>query len=305
MSLKRTPPPAKTQKEIDDYFTPNGETPRNTRNLTNTKRLRLHLETADIETDIANGNMENSLQKILDAVSSSNQDLSDKFAKVQDNVDITNIKIDATGTKIDGLVDQIATVSKDVETVTATVVQHGIDLNILKRQVNDLEQTKLQSHMEVTGISKTEIERKKNDLVALAHEIITSFNVSLTRDKIKDAFVRTVDKINLSVLVVIFKDATDKGLVMKAKRESSDTRKIYFDHQMTAYNRAMFQKARAIAKSRGLKIGFNGSRVICTKPDQSKTKIFWFDDLSKLEALPETSANQSAAAIPPHQNRTA
>jgi hypothetical protein len=303
MSLKRTPP-AKTQKEIDDYFTPKGETPHNTR-LVNTKRPRIHLNNDDIETEKAHDNMEASLQKILDAVSTSNQDLSDKFTKVQDNVDLTNMKIDASSMKIDGLVDQIATVSKDVEAVTTTVVQHGKDLNILKRQVNDLEQAKLQTHMEVTGIGKTDIEQKKNDLVALAHEIITSFGIPLTRDKIKDAFVRTIEKINMSVLVVIFKDATDKGLVMKAKRESADTRKIYFDHLMTAYNRAMFQKARAIAKSRGLKIGFNGSRVICTNPDQSKTKISWFDDLSKLEALPESTANQSAAAIPPQQNRTA
>jgi hypothetical protein len=292
MPLKRTPP--KIQKGIEDFFTPNATTPHTARDLLNAKRSRLNLEIEDRETDEVS--MEDNLKKILDAVSTSNQDLSAKFAKVQDNVDITNTKIDVTSSKIDGLVEQIATVSADVEAVSTTVFQHGRDLNILKRQVNDLEQAKLGSHMEVTGLSKSDLEQNKNDLVSFALQTITSFNIPLTRDKIKDAFVRTVDKINLSVLIVIFKDIGDKSMVMKAKRSSNDTRKIYFDHLMTSYNRAMYQKARAIAKSRGLKIGFNGSRVMCTKPDQSKIRISWFDDFSQLEAIPESTKNPAAAA---------
>jgi hypothetical protein len=217
--MQRTPPPA--QKNISDFFSPmvnNSRMSKPTKvpepnDPTNHKRSRTDLLNSDFDTESTCGDMnENNLKAILEAVNGSKTELSGKIDEIQKTV---SEKIDSATAKIDGLSNKLDVVTADVESVSLTVTQHVRDINFLNRRVNDLEQSKLEKHMEIAGIEKTVAEQNKNNLISFAHQLISSFKIALSKDKIGDAYLRTVEKANLTLLIVIFKDVSDKDMVMK------------------------------------------------------------------------------------------
>jgi hypothetical protein len=149
--------------------------------------------------------------------------------------------------------------------------------------VNDIQQEKLATHMEITGVPKTAIDQRQQDLTALAREIITSFGVTIEPSAVQHAFARTIEKIDKSIIVVLFRSVEEKARIMRTKRESMDKRPIFFDHRLTQTNRVLFSAARKAARESGGKAFVNRGRVFIVK-DTNKMRVFSPNDIETFMA---------------------
>lgn len=216
----------------------------------------------------------------------------DRFAQLLNAIEANNSAIKnshaAQLAKIDEFCEnvtaQVNVVREDVAKVSATVGKHDIAINILRQQMNEIEQTKLDCHMEIAGIAKAEIDKHRQDVVTFASQIIGHYANNLDKSSIRSAFIRDTRAANISIIVVVFVSVEQKNLVMKLKRETKDDVRIFFDDRATSITRAIFMKARQVAKDIGAKkASLNHGKVFITKQDDSRVKIRWFDDLDRLQ----------------------
>jgi hypothetical protein len=189
-------------------------------------------------------------------------------------------KIDELSTAVSS---RFTKVEEDIAKVSSKLDHHDKDIDFLKRHVNDMEQEKLASDIEITGVPKADIELNKQDVTAFARKIIASFDIQFDPAVVQHAFVRTVEKANLSIIVVKLSSIEAKTLIMKKKRESINPLKIFFDNRLTNFNRALFTAARRAAKEAGGKAYVSSGRVFIVK-NNDKRRITSFDDLEKFKS---------------------
>lgn len=177
---------------------------------------------------------------------------------------------------------QLTQMRSDVAKVVDRVDQHENDIESLKRRLNDIEQEKLASHIEIAGVAKTEIEKNSKNITAFARNIIASFVIQFNQAVVEHAFVRTIPKSDIPIIVVRLSSIEAKLHIMKMKRESDDQRKIFFDHRLTPLNRALFSAARKATKEEGWKTFISSGRIFIAR-DNEKHRIISFADIDKFK----------------------
>jgi hypothetical protein len=222
--------------------------------------------------------------QILNAITTSNAGIAANNAAIRDSHTAQLAKIDELR---DDVTAQVNSVKDEVAKVVMKVDKHDGAIDILRRQMNDMEQSKFDTHMEITGINKAEIEKHRADITSFAKHIIGVYVSNLSSSSIRDVFIRDTRKADFSVIVVIFSTVEQKNAVMKKKRETKDGVKIYFDDRVTTITRAIFMKAKEVAKAIGAKkASMNHGKVTITMQDDSRLKIRWFSDLERIQQVP-------------------
>ena len=225
---------------------------------------------------------------IMEAIEKSHKENTHSFKKISEAQQTLNKKIE----NIEAIVcDKLEKAEKDIVQLSTTADKHENSIEILRRQMNDIEQTKLENHMEIVGVSKEEI-IKNRKICDLAVAIISRFE-KLNHSMIQGAFTRTISTDTTNV-VVIFKDPETKARVMKKKKEAKDT-SVYFNDRLTSLTRALYQKSRQAAKEKGAKraIVMNG-KVFIINNDDSRMKIRWFNDLDRIHQQHSTDVDNSS-----------
>lgn len=93
------------------------------------------------------------------------------------------------------------------------------------------------------------------------------------------------DNCTVSDLAKIMMDFCAKACV------ATETRQIYFDHQLTPLTRALLMEAKKTAKAIGAKSAYiRSGRVVIAKDDTTNIKVDTYEDLVKLQ-LPPTAHN--------------
>lgn len=218
------------------------------------------------------------LQAILDTMERNQAELrqfqSSIFGSLQENSSkIDNLRQELTGNLeiIDGRVQQLE----------STVGKVNCEVGSLQRRLDELEQDKLESHMEINGVETRNIDANSEDLKAFSCSLIQSFHVNILACDISRIYVLDARE-NKKRLVVVFNSASVKASVMKAKREARDPRGIFFDHRMTPATKNLFMKTRQVAKEKGGRAILLGGRVFHANGPNRKTRIASLEDLSKI-----------------------
>lgn len=177
--------------------------------------------------------------------------------------------------------EKISKVEENVVRLSENVSKHEKSLEIIRRQMNDMEQLKFENHIEIIGVSISEILANPNEIPNLATSVITKFVSDFDRSTIKNAFTRNIRSSGAPVIIVEFKDTDSKLNVMKKKKEAPvDT--IFFNDRLSTLTRALFQKTRQVVKDIGAKRAIvNHGKISIIMQDDSQFKIRWFDDLNK------------------------
>lgn len=187
--------------------------------------------------------------------------------------------------KIDDLREEVSTkleaVDARVGSLETTIGQATSDISTLQQKLDELEQDKLATHMEISGIEKAAADANKSDAKGFAIQLISSFNIELDISSIDQAFFQAT-RDEKRRLVVVFASVDIKVEVMKKKREAKDPRKIFFDHRMTFSTRKLFLSARKVAKEVGGRVFLYGGRVFYGKDKTSKVRISSASDFSKI-----------------------
>ena len=225
---------------------------------------------------------------IMEAIDKSHNENVSLFKKINEAQETVNKKIES----IESIVcDKLGQTNKEIVKLSTTTEKHENSIEILRRQMNEIEQTKLENHMEIVGVSKEELTKncKTQDL---AVAIISRFE-KLNHLMIQGAFTRTIST-GTTNIVVIFKDPETKAKVMKKKKEAKDT-SVYFNDRLTSLTRALYQKSRQVAKENGAKkaITMNG-KVFIINSDDSRVKIRWFNDLDHFRQKLVTNVENSS-----------
>lgn len=216
-------------------------------------------------------------KQLLNAVAANNVAIKETSVAIKESSATQLEKIEELRNDI---TTEVAAVKEEVAKVSSTVAKHESAIENLRRQMNELEQSKLESHMEIVGIEKAELDAHREDAAALAIKVIRRFMNDFDPAWIHRAFIRNIRVKDFSNVVVVFNSAAHKQAVIKRKREVKNDAKIFFDDHLTATTRALFMKARQKAKDTGAKRAtVNHGRVSITLQDDSRVNIRWFNDL--------------------------
>lgn len=172
-----------------------------------------------------------------------------------------------------------------VNSIDAKANQASSDIVMLKAKLNEIEQEKLASRMEIMGIDKAEIEAHKLDPASLALKVMNRFNIQLNRNVIQNSYFREWKQRNVSILVVNFVSVEVKAEVMKKKRAATVNNNIFFDHVMTPATRKLFVEAKKKAKGINARFAFiSQGKVFISMDTNKKVKIDTIEDLDSIVA---------------------
>lgn len=196
-------------------------------------------------------------------------------------------KIGQLESKVDGkfneIHDQIDTISSNIKGVNDKVDSVQGDVALLNSRLNDLEQEKLSNILEIVGASDKELESCNGNYRALVAAIFKLFNIPHNDTKIEHVRLREVVSIKKKIIVVVFKSFTDKIEAIIAKRQSTVSEPIFFDHAMTPTTRFLFLQARRIAKDARVKGPIiSAGRILITLRDGTRRKISQQADIDAL-----------------------
>lgn len=132
--------------------------------------------------------------------------------------------------------------------------------NNLSSRLNQLEQEKLNSSIEITGLCPAAMHPDK-PAKEIAKQVLAIYNVS----KFKHAYKRQVNTKSgtKNLLVVTFSSYEEKMIVLNKKRTTDMGRKctVYFNHCLTSFNRSLYMSARIASKSSNLKVAISRGRI--------------------------------------------
>lgn len=142
----------------------------------------------------------------------------------------------------------------------------------LSSDLNNLKQEKLNSVMEISGVSSALLNAQSAaDVFAT---LMTSFNISVPATSVTRIFSRdiTIDSLKKKLLVVEFHDYDAKLAVMIAKQNFEKDKKpsIYFNHALTPQNRSIYNKAKDVARELKRKVKVARGRIYICKFGEKK-----------------------------------
>ncbi len=196
-----------------------------------------------------------------------NNELMEMVAAVNDasNEKQTNILINA--------------IEKRIEPIEKKLVEHDKALNFFDQRLNDLEQQRLNSQIEVSGL-----EFSKTDVFLTIRQkflqYLLSIGVDVEMNEIVDGYARTrtVQSIEKVVVIIIFMHEAIKNRIMKAKIEHDktiDRTEIFFSPVLTKINHKLLMAARKLMRDGQIARAWSMSGSIYVKktPDGRKIKI--------------------------------
>jgi hypothetical protein len=279
MSVQRSPPTARNQTPKEDsenlitLQTP--ILPANHRRETlqnKLKRYRADNEGESAEEEERKNEMDKMIQLMLSRMEENQNEIrqlhSAQCNKIEElSVNLTS-RLDATDLKVNDLCDKVTKTRDDVE-----------DLQL---KLEEFDQDKLATHMVISGIDNSTIDSTTN-LRALVSELLASYHILLDDREMENVFSMksSGDK---RKIVVVFHSTVKKIEVMKLKRESTDRRKIFFDHRMTAKTSELYHKVRLHGKEKGGKAIMYGGRVYYAVDGKAKMRIKTLEDLNNVES---------------------
>lgn len=186
---------------------------------------------------------------------------------------------------------------RKISSIDVKVDQAGNDITLLKAKINEIEQEKLATRMEINGIDKAEIDANKLDPTSHAIKVMNRFNIQVSRNEIQHSYYREWKQRNVSILVVNFVSVDIKADVMKKKRAAKETNNVYFDHAMTPATRALFVQAKKKAKEINARFAFiSHGNVFISIDANKKIKIDSAEVLDSIKATVVTSTNSTSTA---------
>lgn len=212
------------------------------------------------------------------------QNHQDSMAFAQAQTEQIKNQLADVDSKVDALRADVNTnfsaVNERIDRIEMDAARASNDIISLQQKLEKLEQGKLDCQMVINGIEPATVDARKDDLAHFTLELLTSFGCPSDPNNINEVFVIKAfnDKRRI---VVAFKTVAAKLEVMKKKRESQDTRKIYFDHRMTPAINKLYHQARHFAKDKGGRAFLYGGSVYYEKAPKAKRRIDSAEDLTE------------------------
>lgn len=148
------------------------------------------------------------------------------------------------------------------------------------KAINYLNQKELQNKIDIMGAEwPAVIEREK--IKEEAFKMIRRY-VDIEMSLIKTAYLRTIQKKGIKVMVVEFIDFETKLRIMKGKRQSNNKDGIYFDNSLTPLNGKLMGGARKVSKEKNFKAYLNNGKICVRKSNDS---FKWIESEADLEEV--------------------
>ena len=272
LSINFDPKGPQTNNTTNLYSIFGQQTPSSTQKPERSRRdIASDLDQTASDKDFEMGDRFDDLMKAIQGVSADvKKSNADQIGKLEELRHDVNTQMNSLNSKV-----------MKVEELTEKTVE---DVAGLQVRMNDLEQSKLATHMNVAGIANNIISSRMKDAPALAREVMRSFGINVLPDDISHSYIRQQTVTKTFLLVIIFKDIETKIAAMKKKRESAENRGIFFEHSMTPTVRSLFMNARKIAKvSEDLKTSLlKSGRVFIMKNDGNLLAVKTHDDIARI-----------------------
>lgn len=236
------------------------------------------------ESNMVNEMAGNQVDVILSAIKESGA------AQLQ-KMDTLEQKVDSKFSEVN---TQIATVVSTVKGVDDKLKTVGDEVDTLTSRLNELEQDKLATVLEISGITDAELENSNNNLRKLVEGIFKHFGIPYDNQKIEHVRVRELRVTKKKILIVQFKFFSDKLEVLGLKFKSPRNDEIYFDHALTPTTRYLFAQAKKIAreaKIRGPRI--ISGKIFVTIDDGRRIKISNQNDIDMLRKPAATTSGSN------------
>lgn len=209
---------------------------------------------------------------------------------------------------------RVATVESTASSTAAQLTTIAEKVREVNERVTESDQSRISTHITVSGIKRETIQPRRNDATTFAHELLRSLGITFNAGDVASAYIHQLPQSGDFRLTIIFHSAQAKADVMRQKRERGANNGIYFDHALTPPVRKLLFRARHVAKSNvGLKYAIlKANKVHIVKDDDTLITIGNETDIDAVErnfpqkkpafsTTPSSSAGHSAASRRPHQ----
>lgn len=295
------------QSKIDDIFKPQSQ-------QIVSKRSKPDFTDSEEETTTMSGNSD--LPAILAAMNGLKYELKTEIRQTGDlqmaKMEEWRSEIQTQLGEINARVNTVESTASSTANQLTTIVEKMREVN---ERVNESDQSRISTHITVSGIKRETIQPRQNDAVAFAHELLRSLGIVFNACDIASAYIHQLPQSGDFRLTIIFHSAQAKAGVMRQKRERGANTGIYFDHAMTPPVRKLLFRARHVAKCNvGLKYAIlKANKVYIVKDDDALITIGNDTDIDVVErnfplkkpassAMPPSSASRPGTAPHPHQS---
>lgn len=225
------------------------------------------------------------------------EDIYDRIVSLDDRIAKLDTKFDIQATRQDNADQKLINLESEFCKISDKQVKCDLRLN-------SLEQKYLNNLMEIKGVKDVDnlnAEECKNHV----DKIMNEYKIKFNSNDIVSAYVKkinTKEKKSFCVIMVKFSCEEIKISVMKQKAANrKQHEEIFFEHALTPYNRALFNKARSVRNELNLPIVYYRDEKIMLKNKKEDKPIIVrsFEGLDKLlhnnkkgKNLPTTQGTQ-------------
>lgn len=198
-------------------------------------------------------------------------------------------------TEVGEISSTVKAVDQRVTLVDDKVEDNKKEISKCLKLINWMNQTKLISQVEVSGMK---IPESQCDLKEAVLNAFSSIYIKVEPNKINFAAHKKIPikkdaKEMIDIVTVEFSDLKTKLQVMKDKKKAKESKNIYLNDALTPDNRALIGKVKAIAKKKHFFVFMRGSKIKIKKNDEIYKTIECEDDLI---AVNDWSANEKRAS---------
>lgn len=210
-------------------------------------------------------------------------------------------KFDETAEQLKSITEKMKTISSDNEVLKKENHFLKVEIWNLKRSVNTLEQDKLQSSVEISGVPET----KNENLTTLMIDFGSKLNVPISEVDITSVFrIPSMNRQAPRKIAANFANRSTKTAMLNAIKKqrnfaakdihptfSKDESIIFINDRLTPENRRLFWLSRRLAAEYNIKFcGTSGGRILLRRVENGPTirindeSDTWKRDSSKLLA---------------------
>lgn len=169
--------------------------------------------------------------------------------------------------------------------------------NTILLDINKMKQERLNNTIEIVGVSSALLSTESPHTVLT--NLFSSLKISCDSACITkvDKFFITVGGAKKGILSVTLSSYDEKKRIMDLKSQSDKENRtpIFFNHALTPQNRAIYNKARVLAKKCSVKVKVaHGNIYIRKEGDTRGTPMHSIDDVTRFESSLTTKATKTA-----------
>jgi hypothetical protein len=274
------------------------------------RKMDEQLTSSQSKVQVMSGSSELSISALKAIINEGNTKIIDKLNKFEseskNNHSLLTSKINSISNDVSALksefeqkIWEITThVEKNNDDLSAKIHELSMVVNRNQQQINNINQQKLNDAIEIEGIETSQLSNSNPKLTAL--ETIRSFNIKISDDDIKYAYIRHVEykKDNVFqkkvILCVVFEKLDIKIRVLKEKRLSKIVSSVYFNHALTTQARYLWMRTKRAAKNKGIKIFVSNGMIKVKLPDGKLKVINDMNDIETINNLPDSAMDISS-----------